>query len=121
MMRCWNPSYQGTVRLTNHHFAGTKRHLKTNTGPHYLTEQLEIQQLGDIHMTCDAIWKREQVKQDQSMDHGGAPRRTMTAIWLNVRNITTPGLKTAYELHLNYITTWPDIEVPQTPFASLTK
>ena len=68
-------------------------------------------------MTCDAIWKREQVRQDQSMDHGGVPRRVMMAIWLNVTNITTSGPKTTDEPHPSYVMTWPDIEAPHTPFS----
>ena len=72
-------------------------------------------------MTCGMTWKKEQVRQDQSMDHGGGPQRAMMAIWLNVTNITTSGPKTADELHPSYVTTWPDIEAPHTPFASLTK
>ena len=43
------------------------------------------------------------------------------AIRLDVTNITTPGPKTIDEHHHNYVTTWPGIEAPHTPFASLTK
>ena len=50
-----------------------KGHLEPNTSPNYLTEQTEIQQFGDIHMTYGATWKTEQVRQDQSMDHGACP------------------------------------------------
>ena len=72
-------------------------------------------------MTCGATWKIERVRQDQSMDHGGVPRCATMAIRLNVTNITTSGPKTADELHLSYVTTWPDVEAPHIPFASLMK
>ena len=121
MTRRWSPSYQVTMRLTDHHVAGTKRHLEPNTSPHYLAEQTEIQHLGDIHMTCEMTWKTEQVRQDRPTDHGGVPLRAMIAIRLNVTNITTSGPKTADELYLSYVMTWPNIEAPHTPFASLTK
>ena len=77
------------MRLTDHHVAGTKRQLKPNTSPYYLTVKAEIKQLRDIHMTCGRTW--------------------------------TPGSRTAYGLHPSYVATWPDIEAPCTPFASLTR
>ena len=119
--RRWSPYYQRVMRLTNHHVAGTKRQFKPNTSPHYLTVKTETQQLGDTHMTCGMTWKIEQVRPDRSMDRGGVPRCAMMATRLDVTNITTSGPKTADELHPRYITTWPNKEAPQTPFASLTK
>ena len=115
------PVYQGTIWLTDHHVARTKRHLEPNTSMHCLAEQTKIQQLGDIHMTYSMTWKTEQVRQDRSMDHGGVPRCATMAIRPNVTNMTTSGPKTADEPHPSYVTTWPDIEAPHSPFASLTK
>ena len=57
MTRHWSPSYQGTMQLTDHHMAGTKRHLEPNTSPHYLFVETKIQQLRDTHMTCGVTWK----------------------------------------------------------------
>ena len=121
MTRRWSPSYQRIMRLTDHHVAGTKRQLKPNTSPHYLAVKTETQQLGDTHMTCGMTWKTEQVRPDRSMDRGGVPRCATMAIRPDVTNITTPGPKTADELHPSYVATWPDIEVPHTPSASLMK
>ena len=72
-------------------------------------------------MTYDMTWKTKQVRPDRSMDRGGVPRRATMAIRPDMTNITTPGPKTADELHPNYIATWPDIEAPYAPFASLMK
>ena len=72
-------------------------------------------------MTCGMTWKTEQVRPDRSMDCGGVPGCATMAIGPDVTNITTPGPKTTEELHPSYITTWPDIEAPHTPFASLMK
>ena len=119
--RRWSPSYQGTMRLTDHHVARIKRHLEPNTNPHYLAKQTEIQQLGDIHMTCDMIWKTKHVRQDPSMDHGGVPRCVTIAVRLNVTNIIMSGPITADKIHPSYVTTSPDIEAQHTPFASLPK
>ena len=121
MTKCWSPCHQCTMRLTDRHVAGTKRQHKPNTSPHYLTIKTETQQLGDTHMTYGMTWKIEQVRPDQSMDRGGVLRCAMMAIQPDVTNITMPELKTADELHPSYIVTWPDIEVPHTPFASLMK
>ena len=109
------------MRLTDHHVAGTKRHLKPNTSQYYLAMQAEALQLGNTHMTYDKTWITERVRQDRSMDHGGVHRRATMAIRLNVTNVIMSGPKTAEELHPIYVTTWPDIEAPHTPFASLTK
>ena len=109
------------MRLTNHHVAGTKRQLKPNTIPHYLAVKTETQQLEDTHMTCGMTWKTEQVRPDRSMDRGGMPRCATMAIWPDVTNIITHGPKTEDKLHPSYVATWPDIEVPHTPFASLMK
>ena len=109
------------MRLTDHHVAGTKRQLKPNTSPHYFPIKIETQQLGDTHMTCDMTWKTEQVGLDRSMDHGGVPRCATMAIRPDLTNITTPEPKTADELHPSYVATWPGIEAPHTPFASLMK
>ena len=119
--RRWSPSYQGTIWLTDHRVAGTRRHLEPNTSPHYLAEETEIQQLGYTHMTCDMTWKMEQVRQDRSTDHGGVPLRTMIATWPDVKNIITTEPMTADKLHPSYVTTWPDTEAPHTPSASLMK
>ena len=70
-------------------------------------------------MTCGMTWKIEQVRLDRSMDRGGMPRCTMMAIRLDVTNITMPGPKTTDGLHPSYVATWPDIEAPHTPSASL--
>ena len=106
---------------TDHHVAGTKRQLKPNTSPYYLAVKAVTQQLGDTHMTCGMTWKIKQVRPDRSMDHGGVPLCATMATRLDVTNITTPGPKTADELHPSYVTTWPDIEAPHTPYASLMK
>ena len=37
------------------------------------------------------------------------------AIWSDVTNRTTPGPKTADELHPSCVATWPDIEAPHPP------
>ena len=101
------------MRLTNHHVAGTKRQLKPNTIPHYLAVKTETQQLEDTHMTCGMTWKTEQVRPDRSTDRRGrAPMHD---------DDHPSGPKTADELHLSCVATWPDIEVPHTPFASLMK
>ena len=68
------------MQLTYHHVAGTKRQLKPNTIPYYLTIKAEIKQLGDIHMTCGMTWIVEQVRTDRSMDRGGMRRCATTAI-----------------------------------------
>ena len=52
MTRRWSPCHQRIMRLTNHHVAGIKWQLSPNTNPHYLAEKIEIQELGDTHMTC---------------------------------------------------------------------
>ena len=109
------------MRLTDHHVAGTKRQVKPNTSPYYLTVKAEIKQLEDIHMTCGRTWTVEQVRTDRFMDHGDVPRCATTAIRLNVTIITTPRPKIADEIHPSYVVTWPDIEAPHTPFASLMK
>ena len=70
-------------------------------------------------MTYDRTWKIEPIRPDQSTDHGGVPRREKTAIKPGTTSITTSGLKTAYGLHPNSVVTWPDIEVPHTPYALL--
>ena len=80
MMRCWSPYHHRTMRLTDHHVVGTKRKLKPNTSPPHLTVKAEIKRFGDIHMTCGRTWTVEQVRTDQSMDHGDAPRHTTMAI-----------------------------------------
>jgi hypothetical protein len=49
------------------------------------------------------------------------PWRATTAIKLDITIITAPGPKTADELNPNYVATWPDIEAPHTPSASLMK
>ena len=121
MTRRWSPSYQRIMRLTDHHVAGTKRQLKPNTSPHYLVVKTETQQPRDTHMTCGMTWKTEQVRPDRSMDRGGVPGCAMMAICLDMTNITTPGPKTADDIHLVYAATWIDIEVPHTPFAALMK
>ena len=66
-------------------------------------------------MTCDTIWKREQVRPDPATDHEGVPRCATMAIRLNVTNITTSRPKTTDEPHPSYVTTWPNIEVLHTP------
>ena len=43
------------------------------------------------------------------------------AIWLNMTNITTSGMKTTDEPLPSYVTTWPDVEALHTPFASVMK
>jgi hypothetical protein len=43
------------------------------------------------------------------------------AIKPDVTHITAPGPKTADELNLNYVATWPDLEALHTPSASLMK
>ena len=120
-MRRWSPSYQYRMRLTGHHAAGTKRHLEPNISPHHLTVKAEIRQLREAHMTPGMTWKTEQVRPDRSMDREGVPRCATMAIQPDVTNIITPGLKTGDELHPSYVATWPDIEAPYTPFASLMK
>ena len=65
-------------------------------------------------MTCGTTWKIKQVRQDQSMDHGGVPLRATMDIRLNVTNITMSGPRTADELHPSYVTTCP-VEAPHTP------
>ena len=109
------------MRLTDHHVAGTKRQLEPNTSPHYLAVKTEAQQLGDTHMTYGMTWKIEQVRPDQCTDRGGMPRCATMAIRPDMTNITTPRPKTADELHPSYVTTWPDIEAPHIPFASMMK
>ena len=69
----------------------------------------------------DMTWKTEQVRPDRSIYRGGVPRRATMAIRPDVTNITMSGPNTADELHPSYIVTWPDIEVPHTPSASLMK
>jgi hypothetical protein len=109
------------MRLTDHHVAGTKRQLKPNTSPYSLAAKAETQQPGAIHMTCGRTWTIEQVSPDQFTDRGGMPRRAMTAIKPDMTHITAPVPKTADELNPNYVATWPDIEAPHTPSASLMK
>jgi hypothetical protein len=109
------------MRLTDHHVAGTKRQPKPNTCPYYLAVKAKTLQLGNKHMTCGETWRTEQVGPDQSTDRGGMPWRATTAIKPDITIITAPGLKTADELNPNYVATWPDIEAPHTPSASLMK
>ena len=45
-------------------------------------------------------------------------RREKMAIRPGVISTTSPGLKTAYGLHLNCVVTSPDIEEPHSPYAS---
>jgi hypothetical protein len=106
------------MRLTDHHVAGTKRQLKPNTSPYSLTAKAETQQPGVMDMTCGRTWTIEQVSPDQFTDRGGMPWRVTTDI---KPDITALGPKTADELNPNYVATWPDIEAPHTPFASLMK
>ena len=72
-------------------------------------------------MTFDRTWTAEQEIPDRSTDHEDMPRHVTTAIYLDVTSLITPGPNAADELHPSYVTTWPDIEAPHTPFASLTK
>ena len=121
MTRRSSPSYQRIMRLIDHHVAGTKRQLKPNTSLHYLAVKTKTEQLGDTHMTHGMTWKIEQVRPDRSMDRGSMPRCARMAIRPDVTNIIMPGPKIADKLHPSYVATWPDIEAPHTPFASLTK
>ena len=121
MMRRWSPHHHRAMRLTDHHVVGTRRQLKPNTSPLHLTVKAKIKQLGDIPMTSGRAWTVEQVRTDRSTDHGDAPRHATTAIWPDATIILTPGPRAADGLHPSYVATWPDIEAPHTPFASLTR
>ena len=121
-MRSWSPYHPRVTRLTeptDHHVAGTERQLKPNTSPHHLAVKAEKQQLKDTHMTYDRTWRIGKVRPGQSTDRGGVLRRERWDIKPGAINTTNPGLKTAYGLHLNCVVTWPDTEVPHTPYASL--
>ena len=48
MTRRRSPYHHRAMRLTEHHVVGTKRQLKPNTSPPYLTVKAEIKQLGVI-------------------------------------------------------------------------
>ena len=121
MMRRWSPYHHRAMRLTDHHVVGTKRQLKPNTSPPYLTVKAEIKQLGVIHMTFGRTWTVEQDIPYQSTDHEDVPRHATTATYSDVTNLVTPGPKTADGLHWSYVVMQPDIGAPHTLFASLTK
>ena len=104
--------------LTDHHVAETEWQLKPNTSPHHLAVKAEKQQLRDTHMTYDRTWTIEPVIPDQSIDQGGVPQCEKTAIRPGTTSTTSPGPKTAYGLHPNYVVTLPDSEAPHTPYAS---
>ena len=103
MTRHWSPYYQHIMRLTDHRVAELKRQLSPNTSPHYLTEQIETQQLGDTCMTCGTTWKTEQARPDKSMDHGGVPRCASTAIEPNMASTVTSEPKITDGLHPKYV------------------
>ena len=116
-----SPYHRHVMRLTDHHMAGTKRQLKPNTSPYYLAVKVEMQQLGDIHMTYGKTWTVEQVRPDRSTDCEDVHRHTTTATYSDVTNLATPGPKITNGLHRRYVAVWPNIEAPHTLFASLTK
>ena len=78
------------MRLTDHHVAETKRQLKPNISPHYLTVKAEIKQLGVIHMTVGRTWTVEQDIPDRSTDREDVPRHAMMAIYSGMTNLATP-------------------------------
>ena len=121
MMRRRSPYHHRTMRLTDHHAVGTKRQLKLNTSPPHLTIKAEIKQLGVIHLTFGRTWTVEQDILDRSTDREDRPRHMKTATYSDVTSLATPWPKTADGLHRSYVAMRPDIEVPHTLFASLTK
>ena len=108
---CWSPYHHPAIRLTDHHVVGTKRQLKPNTGPPYLTVRAEIKQLGDIHTTFGRPWTIKQDIQDRSMDRANLPQGTTMATYSDVTNLTTPGPNAADGLHQSYTAMRPDIAV----------
>ena len=72
-------------------------------------------------MTFGRTWTVEQDIQDRSTDREDTPRHATMATYSDVTNLVTPGPKTADGLHPSYVATWPDIEAPHTPSASLMK
>ena len=55
------------------------------------------------------------------MDHKNMLRHAMMATYPDVSNLATPEPKTAKGLLRSYVAVWPNIEAPQTRFASLMK
>ena len=121
MMRRRSPYHHRAMRLTDHHVVGIKRQLKPNTSPPHLAVKAEIKQLGVIHMTFGRTWTVERDILDRSTDREDVPRLAMSATYSDVTSLVTPDPKTADELHLSYVATWPNIEAPHTHSASLTK
>ena len=109
------------MRLTDHHAVGIKQQLKPNTRLPHLAAKAGIKQLRVIHMTFGRTWTVEQDIQDRSTDREDVPRHATTATYLDVTNLVTLKLITIDGLHRSYVAMRPDIEVPHTLFASLTK
>ena len=121
MMKHRIPCHYRAMRLTNHHAVRIKRQLKPNTSPLHLTVKAEIKQLGDIPTTCGKNWTIMQDILDRSTDREDMPRHVTTATYSDVTSLVTPGPKTADGLHPSCVATWPDIEAPHIPSASVMK
>ena len=120
-MRRWSPYHPCVMRLEDpidHHVAGTERQPKTNTSLHQLALEAEKQRLRGTCTTCDRTWIIELVIPDQFMGHEGVHQRKKMDIKPGAAHTTSHGPKTAYKLHPNCVVTLPDIEAPQTPYAS---
>ena len=91
--------------LTVHHAAGTERQIKPDTRLHHPAVKAERQQLQDTLTTYDRTWIIEPVRPDQYMDQGGMPQREKTTIKPGATSTSSPGLKTAYRHHPNYVPT----------------
>ena len=109
-----------TGRPTGHPAVGIKQQLRPNNSLPHRPIKIETKEFGVARTTSDRPWTVEQDIQDRSTDREDVPRgTTTTATYSDVTNLTTPGPNTADGLCQNYAMTWPDIEAPHTPFASL--